>query len=350
MKRIIMHYDMDAFYASIEIIRNPKLKNKPLVVGENIVTTASYEARKFGIHSAMKVSDAKLLCPKLIVIPVDKTEYIRISNEIHNLIFKITNKVEFVATDEGYIDLTDIIRPENKKNFAIKFKQRIKELTNLTCSIGIGFNKLSAKIASDINKPFGFFIFENEEGFIKYISNKKIKIITGVGKKFYEILKQDKIFYVKDIFEYSLDSLVKKYGKSRGENLYCSVRGIDYDEVEYQREIHSIGNEETFLIPLQNNSEIIREFNSLFNYTFERLMKNNVFTQSVTIKMRYISFKTYTKSKKLKFSTRSKDFLYNEILELINSFEKEDEVRLLGIYFGDIKKSSLVQLPLNKNL
>ena len=301
MKRIIMHYDMDAFYASIEINRNPKLKNKALVVGENIVTTASYEARKFGIHSAMKVSDAKLLCPKLIVIPVDKTEYIRISNEIHNLIFKITNKVEFVATDEGYIDLTDIIRPENKENFAIKFKQRIKELTNLTCSVGIGFNKLSAKIASDINKPFGFFIFENEEGFIKYISNKKIKIIPGVGKKFYEILKQNKIFYVKDVFEYSLDSLIKKYGKSRGENLYCSVRGIDYDEVEYQREIHSIGNEETFLIPLQNNSEIIREFNSLFNYTFERLMKNNVFTQSVTIKMRYTSFKTYTKSKKLKF-------------------------------------------------
>ena len=350
MKRIIMHYDMDAFYASIEINRNPKLKNKPLVVGENIVTTASYEARKFGIHSAMKVSDAKLLCPKLIVIPVDKTEYIRISNEIHNLIFKITNKVEFVATDEGYIDLTDIIRPENKKNFAIKFKQRIKELTNLTCSVGIGFNKLSAKIASDINKPFGFCIFENEEEFIKYISDKKIKLIPGVGKKFYEILKQDKIFYVKDIFEYSLDSLIKKYGKSRGENLYCSVRGIDYDEIEYQREIHSIGNEETFLIPLQNNSEIIREFNSLFNYTFERLMKNNVFTQSVTIKMRYISFKTYTKSKKLKFSTRSKDFLYNEMLELINSFEKEDEVRLLGVYFGDIKKSSLVQLPLNKNL
>ena len=349
MERIIMHYDMDAFYASIEINRNPKLKNKALVVGENIVTTASYEARKYGIHSAMKVSDAKLLCPKLIVLPVDKAEYIRISNEIHNLILKITNKVEFVATDEGYIDLTDVIKAENKKAFAIKFKQRIKELTNLTCSVGVGFNKLSAKIASDINKPFGFFIFENEEGFIKYISDKKIKIIPGVGKKFFEILKNDNIFYVKDVFKYSLDYLVKKYGKSRGENLYCSVRGIDFDEVEYQREIHSIGNEETFLIPLQNNSEIIREFNSLFEYTFERLIKNNVFTQSVTIKMRYTSFKTYTKSKKLKFSTRSKDFLYNEMLELINSFEKEDEVRLLGVYFGDIRKNSLVQLELNKN-
>ena len=271
MERIIMHYDMDAFYASIEINRNPKLKNKPLVVGENIVTTASYEARKYGIHSAMKVSDAKLLCSKLIVIPADKAEYIRISKEIHNLILKITNKVEFIERE-------------------------------------------------------------------------------GVGKKFFEILKNDKIFYVKDIFKYPLDYLVKKYGKSRGENLYCSVRGIDFDEVEYQREIHSIGNEETFLIPLQNNSEIIREFNSLFEYTFERLLKNNIFTQSITIKMRYTSFKTYTKSKKLKFSTRSKDFLYNEMLELINSFEKEDEVRLLGVYFGDIKKSSLVQLALNKNL
>ena len=117
-----MHYDMDAFYASIEINRNPKLKSKALVVGENIVTTASYEARKYGIHSAMKVSDAKLLCPKLIVLPVDKTEYIRISNEIHNLILKITNKVEFVATDEGYIDLTDVIKPENKNSFGLGTK------------------------------------------------------------------------------------------------------------------------------------------------------------------------------------------------------------------------------------
>ena len=349
MERIIMHYDMDAFYASIEIKRNPKLKNKPIVVGENIVTTASYEARKYGIHSAMKVSDARLLCPRLIVIPVDKSEYIKISNEIHNLILKITNKVEFIATDEGYIDLTGIIKAENKGSFAIKFKERIKKLTDLTCSVGVGFNKLSAKIASDINKPFGLFIFENEKEFINYISDKKIKIIPGVGKKFFEILKNDKIFYVKDIFKYSLDYLVRKYGKSRGENLYCSVRGIDYTEVEYQRDIHSIGNEETFFIPLQNSSEIIREFNSLFDYTFERLIKNNVYAQSVSVKVRYSSFKTYTKSKKLKFSMKNREVLYNEMLELINSFEKEDEVRLLGIYFGDIKKNSLVQLELNKN-
>lgn len=350
MERIIMHYDMDAFYASIEINRNPKLKNKPLVVGENIVTTASYEARKYGIHSAMKVSDAKLLCPKLIAIPVDKKEYIRISNEIHNLILKITNKVEFIATDEGYVDLTGIVKPENKMQFALKFKERIKELTNLTCSVGMGFNKLSSKIASDINKPFGVYVFENEKDFIEYISDKKIKIIPGVGRKFSEILKHDKIFHVKDVFKYSLDYLVKKYGKSRGENLYCSVRGINHDEVEYEREIHSIGNEETYSIPLQTTSELEREFNSLFEYTYQRLIKNNVFSQSVTVKIRYTSFKTYTKSKKLKFATRDKEFLYNEMLELLNSFEQEDEIRLLGIYFGDIKRNTLIQLSINESL
>ena len=178
MERIIMHYDMDAFFASIEIKKNPKLKNKPLVVGENIVTTASYEARKFGVHSAMKVSDAKLLCPKLMVIPVDKNEYIRTSKTIHNLILKITNKAEFIATDEGYIDLTGLVKEENLNFFATKFRKRIKEITGLTCSVGIGFNKLSAKIASDINKPFGQYIFKTENDFIKYIENKLINYLN----------------------------------------------------------------------------------------------------------------------------------------------------------------------------
>ena len=213
MERIIMHYDMDAFYASIEINRNPKLKNKALVVGESIVTTASYEARKYGIHSAMKVSDAKLLCPKLIAIPVDKKEYIKISNEIHNLIFKITNKVEFIATDEGYIDLTGIIKAENKKQFALKFKERIKELTNLTCSVGIGFNKLSAKIASDINKPFGIYIFENEKDTIE-----KSLLRISSNDKFLE--EYNESFYVELASVAGLSNNTVKYSNIIFEKAY----------------------------------------------------------------------------------------------------------------------------------
>ena len=338
MKRIIMHYDMDAFYASIEINKNPKLKNKALVVGENIVTTASYEARKFGIHSAMKVSDAKILCPHLISIPVDKKEYSRISNIIHELVFKITDKVEFIALDEGYIDLSGIITEDKRERFAKKFRERIKEITNLTCSVGIGFNKLSAKIASDINKPFGQYIFNNEEEFINFISEKKIKIIPGVGKKFNEILNRDKIFLVRDVFNFSLDYLIKKYGKSRGENLYCSVRGIDYSEVEAKKEIHSIGNEETFLIPISGNSDLIKEVEILFNHSYSRLLKKKVFTKSITIKM----------SKKIKFLSNEREFLYSLVMELFNSVEEEKSIRLIGIYFGDIKKNNIEQLKLHQ--
>lgn len=346
MKRIIMHYDMDAFFASVEINRNPKLKNKPLVVGENIVTTASYEARKYGIHSAMKVSDAKILCPKLLVIPVDKKEYQRISNQVHELVYKITDKVEFISLDEGYIDLTNVITEDKKIYFAETFKKRIKEITNLTCSVGIGFNKLSAKIASDINKPFGQYIFNNETEFIEYISEKKIKIIPGVGKKFNEVLNKDGIFFVRDAFDFSLDYLVKKYGKSRGENLYCSIRGIDYSEVEFQKEIHSIGNEETFLIPIFGNSDLSKEIEYLFNHTYNRLEKKKVFTKAVTIKVRYTNFETITRSKKLKNSTKDKELLYAMILELFNSLEQEREIRLIGIYFGDIQKNNIIQLKL----
>ncbi|WP_022819530.1 DNA polymerase IV [Fusobacterium russii] len=346
MKRLIMHYDLDAFYASVEINRNPKLKDKPLVVGENIVTTASYAARKYGIHSAMKVSDAKILCPKLIMIPVDKKEYSKISKQIQELVFKITNKVEFIALDEGYVDLTGIVQEEKKENFAKKFRERIKKLTNLTCSVGMGFNKLSAKIASDINKPFGQYIFNDEKEFMDYIAEKKIKIIPGVGKKFTEILNRDNIFLVSDAYKFSLDYLVKKYGKSRGENLYCSIRGIDYSEVEFQKEIHSIGNEETFLIPLFGNSDITRELEYLFKHTYSRLEKKQVFTKAVTIKIRYSNFQTLTRSKRLKEATRDKNLLYSVILELFNNLEEDREIRLLGIYFGDIEKNKIKQLKL----
>lgn len=346
MNRIIMHYDLDAFYASIEINRNPKLRDKPLVVGENIVTTASYPARKYGIHSAMKVSDAKILCPKLITVPVDKKEYQRISNQIHELVYKITHKVEFIALDEGYIDLSGIITEDKKESFAKKFRERIKEITNLTCSVGMGFNKLSAKIASDINKPYGQYIFDDEKQFMDYIAEKKIKIIPGVGKKFNEVLKKENIILVKDAYKFTLDYLVKKYGKSRGENLYCSIRGIDYSEVEYQKAIHSIGNEETFLIPLVGNSSLMKELEALFKHTYERLNKKKVFTKSITIKVRYTNFETITRSKKIKFVTKDKEFLYAIVLELFNSVEQEKEIRLIGLYFGDIQKNNIEQLKL----
>ena len=172
MNKLIMHYDMDCFYASIEIRDNPKYQGLPLVVGGGVVTTASYEARKYGIHSAMSTFEAKKLCPNLLIVPVNKDKYIRVSQKIQNLVLKITEKVEFIALDEGYVDISEIApKFSSLEEFAEKFKERIKYHTGLTCSVGIGINKLSAKIASGINKPGGKYIFNSQAEFVNFLKN-----------------------------------------------------------------------------------------------------------------------------------------------------------------------------------
>ena len=258
MNKLIMHYDMDCFYASIEIRDNPKYQGLPLVVGGGVVTTASYEARKYGIYSAMSTFEAKKLCPNLLIVPVNKDKYIRVSQKIQNLVLKITEKVEFIALDEGYVDISEIApKFSSLEEFAEKFKKRIKYHTGLTCSVGIGINKLSAKIASGINKPGGKYIFNSQIEFVNFLKNKDIKIIQGVGNKLKELLNKEGINKVEDLYNYSLNELINKYGKSRGELLYLSCRGIDYSEIEYQRATHSIGNENTYRFPLSSEGNIL---------------------------------------------------------------------------------------------
>lgn len=343
--RVIMHYDLDSFYASIEIRDNPKLANKPLVVGGSIATTASYEARKYGIHSAMRVSDAKKLCPNLIVVPADKEKYSRVSRGIKNLVLKLTEKIEFIALDEGYIDISDIIDSyPSKESFAKKFRERIYHHTKLTCSVGIGFNKLSAKLASNINKPNGQHIFHSPVDFVKYIENKKVTIIPGVGKKFYEQLIKDSIFTVKDIYPYPLTALCSKYGKSRGELLYSSARGIDYSEIEYKKPTHSIGNENTFRYPLTTELEITREFEEIFEHSYKRLIKSEMICKTVLLKIRFSSGETITRSKTSEFPTDSKEKLKKNLDNLIEDLEIKDSVRLVGVSFANLIKKSVRQL------
>lgn len=173
MKRVIMHYDMDCFYASVEMRDNKKYRNRPIVVGSGVVTTANYKAREFGIHSAMSIIEAKRLCRNLIIVPVNKDKYTKESRYIQQLVLKITDKVEFIALDEGFIDISNIINSKlNCDRFAKLFRKRIFKLTGLTCSVGIGPNKLIAKIGSDIRKPGGQYIFNNEHDFMEYIKEK----------------------------------------------------------------------------------------------------------------------------------------------------------------------------------
>lgn len=345
MKRIIMHYDMDCFYASIEIRDNPKYRGLPLVVGGGVVTTASYEARKYGIHSAMSVFEAKKLCPNLLIVPVNKDKYIKISQQIQNLVLRITEKVEFIALDEGYVDITEMVEKfPSLEAFADKFKERIKYHTNLTCSVGIGVNKLSAKIASGINKPSGKYIFNSQVEFINYLKDKDIKIIQGVGNKFKELLNRDGIKKVEDLYSYSLNELVNSYGKSRGELLYLSCRGIDYSEVEYQRATHSIGNENTYRFPLSSDGNIRKELEEIFNYSYERLIKKEFITKTIVLKIKFSTGELITRSKTFTIPTDDKQILFESIENLYENIEENSPIRLLGVSFGNLTKKSIRQL------
>ena len=348
MDRVILHYDMDAFYASIEIRDNPKYKNRPMVVAGGVVTTANYEARKYGIHSAMSTFEAKKLCPNLLIVFPNKEKYFKESQIIHNLVLKITHKIEFIALDEGYIDITDVIKKfSSKEKFAKTFRERIFKHTGLTCSVGIGINKISAKIASDINKPFGQYIFNNEEEFIEYMKDKKIRKLQGVGEKFEKILNKDNIFLVGDIHKFSLKELIKKYGKSRGEILYLYSRGIDHSPVDYDKPIHSVGAENTYSFPLNTEEELIKKIEEIYNIAYDRLKKKNCLTKTVSIKVKYSDRKTISKAKTTTIATNNKDTLFEYANELFNEIEKRNDIKLLGITFKNLTEFSIRQLSFN---
>jgi len=348
-ERIILHYDMDAFYASVEARDNPTLKGKPMVVGGSIITTASYEARKFGVRSAMPVMEARKLCPNLIVVPVSMGKYLEVSQKIKNLVMRLTEKVEFIASDEGYVDISEVIKKyPSKEYFAKRFQRGIYKNTGLTCSVGIGYNKLSAKIASDAKKPGGYHIFHNSKEFIDYISGKNIKIIPGVGKKFQELLAEKNIFLVRDVYGFSLYELISFFGKSRGEFLYFSSLGEDNRRVDYKKKIHSIGNENTFKFPLESEIEIKRELESIFYKTHERLLKKGLLCKTLTLKIRFENRKTITRSKTLENLVDSKEILLNTLESLNESVDYNMRVKLLGVSLGTLAQKSVRQLSFSE--
>ena len=346
MERVILHYDMDCFYASIETRDNPKkYKNKPIVIAGGVVTTANYEARKYGIHSAMSTYEAKNLCPHLLVVSPNKDKYIKVSEKIHELVLKITHKIEFIALDEGYIDITEVIpKYSSKEKFAKTFRERIFKHTGLTCSVGIGINKISAKIASDINKPFGQYIFNTQEEFVEYMKDKKVRKLQGVGEKFEKILKRDHILTVGDIHKYTMKELTRRYGKARGELLYLYSRGIDHAPVDFSKPTHSVGAENTYSSPLNIEEEIEEKLEEVFKAAYSRLKEKNCLTKTVTIKIKYTDRKTISRAKTVSIATDDKDTLYNYVQDIMSEIENTEDIRLLGVSFRNLVGFSARQL------
>ena len=349
--RKIIHIDMDAFYASVEQMDYPELRGKPIAVGgsENrgVVAAASYEARKFGVRSAISGVLAKKNCPELIFVKPRFDRYKEISKKIHAIFHEYTDLVEPLSLDEAYLDVT-----HNKKGnpsatlLAQEIRMRILNEVGLTASAGISVNKFVAKIASDYNKPNGQKTV-NPEGVISFLEELPIRKFYGVGKVTTEKMYQLGIFTGLELKSKSLDFLSTHFGKS-GVFYYHVVRGIHNSEVKPDRITKSVAAEHTFDINLSSEIFMLEQLEHIATNLERRLKKQNIAGKTVTLKIKYSDFSQQTRSKTVPYFIADKGLILENVKELLYQERMKDSVRLLGISLSNLnteqKKTVVVQL------
>jgi len=349
--RKIIHIDMDAFYASVEQMDNPELRGKPLAVGgsENrgVVAAASYEARKFGVRSALSGALAKRYCPEIIFVRPRFDRYKEISAKIHKIFNEYTDLVEPLSLDEAYLDVT-----KNKKGnpsaslLAQEIRSRIFNEVGLTASAGISVNKFVAKIASDYNKPNGQKTVNPDE-VESFLEELPIRKFYGVGKVTTEKMYQLGIFTGTDLKSKSLEFLEKHFGKS-GTFYYHVVRGIHNSEVKSSRIAKSVAAEHTFDVNLSSEVFMMEQLEKIAVSLEKRLQRHNISGKTITLKIKYSDFSQQTRSKTLPYFIADKSLILENVEELLYQEKMKDSVRLLGISLSnlntEIKKAVVVQL------
>lgn len=335
---------MDAFFAAVEQIRYPELKGKPLVIGADgdpthrgVVSTASYEARKFGIHSAMPLRTAYRLCPEAVFLPVDYKEYSKVSEQIKNILKEFSPITEDAGIDEAFLDISNIDRPSEE--IAREIKKKIKEKTGLTCSLGVGPNKLLAKIASDMQKPDGLTVI-TEEDVQARIWPLPVRKLWGVGPKTEAYLKGMGIHTIGDLASLKRDQLIGHFGTSHGEYLYEASRGTDESPVVTYWEPKSSSRETTFQRDTSNWQEIVRTFVELTKEVVNDIRERGYRGKTVTIKVRFSDFKTYTRGKTLPEFTDSEEQIRRAAFECLKRLELKKKIRLLGVRISHFEKIS----------
>jgi len=337
--RKIIHVDMDAFYASVEQLDHPELRGKPVAVGgsskRGVVSAASYEARKFGVRSAMSSVMAKRNCPDLIFVKSNFERYREISAQIREIFYEYTDLVEPLSLDEAYLDVT-----ENKKGLmsatliAKKIRNQIKEKTGLNASAGISVNKFIAKVASDINKPNGQKTVAPEE-VIEFLEQLDIRKFYGVGKVTAEKMYRLGIFSGKDLKLKSEDYLTEHFGKS-GRHFYNVVRGIHHSEVKPHRIRKSLGAERTFNENISSEVFMLEKLQNIAEEIERRLKKSDVAGKTITLKIKYSDFTQQTRSKTISYFISSKDLILELAKELLYQEKLKNSVRLLGISLSNL--------------
>ena len=340
--RRILHIDMDAFFAAVEQRRNPALIGKPLVIGgsgdptqRGVVSTASYEARKFGIHSAMPLRTAYKLCPHAVFLPVDYEEYSKMSERIKKILREYCPIMEDVGIDEAFLDVSQI--DKSAEEILKEIKAKILEETGLTCSFGIAPNKLLAKIASDMQKPEGLTIITDLD-----IENRiwplPVRKLWGVGPKTEAALRGMGIETIGGLAAVPLDKLIERFGESYGRYLYDASKGMDESPLVTHWEPKSTSREITFQTDTGNWQEIARTLAELTREVANDMKQAGYKGKTVTVKLRFSDFETHTRAKTLKNLTSSVDKIRAAAFDCLRRFELKKQVRLVGVKVGGLKK------------
>lgn len=351
--RKIIHIDMDAYYASVEQRDDPALKNKPLAVGGNsergVVAAASYEARKYGVRSAMPATIARRKCPQLIFVKPRFAVYQQVSQQIRDIFYQYTDLVEPLSLDEAYLDVT-----QNKKNLpsatliAQEIKKRIKQETDLTASAGISINKFLAKVASDYQKPDGLTVIPPQKA-LAFIEMLPIEKFFGIGKVTTRKMRQMGVNNGADLKKWKEVQLVQKFGKM-GRYFYQIARAQDHRAVEPHRIRKSISTENTFEQDLEDRESMTGELKILANKIVAWMNKNDVYGKTLTLKLRFSDFQIITRSKTMPYPINNIDLINELAEELLGKVELHDKkVRLLGLGISnlDIEHDQDTQLTLD---
>ncbi len=334
---------MDAFFAAIEVLDDPSLAGKPVIVGgttkRGVVSTANYEARRFGVHSAMPIFMAKRKCPHGTFLPVRKERYAEISRKILDILKDFTPSIEQVSIDEAYLDITGTEELfGSSEQIVRRIKDRIRKETGLTCSIGVAPNKVLAKIGSDMNKPDGLtIILANDVE--EFLSRLPVEKIPGVGKRSLDRLQRYGIKMVGDLGRFSEERLLKEFGKF-GHRLYEIAKGADASSVVVYAEAKSISSEETLSTDTGDLSVLRKRVISHADKVAWRMRKEGVKGATITIKIKFSDFSAITKSHTVAEGTDSSKTISESAVKLLFDQPLRAKARLIGVAVSNLEKSA----------
>ena len=335
MNQIIIHVDMDAFYASVEIRDHPELRGRPLIIGSlpqerGVVATCSYEARKFGVHSAMNIKEAYRLCPQGVFMHPNFEKYRAVSNQLHEIWNSYANAAEYIALDEAYLDVTEsAVTWERACEFARLIKRRTQEELKLTCSVGVAYSKTAAKTASEEKKPDGYFEIRTAEDFVNLIIDRDVRVLYTVGAKTAERLNQAGIRTVRDIQQHQ-EEILRLFGK-QGQWMIQQAFGLDDRKVSPYKpeEAKSISREITFQEDVEDFSFLTDVLLLLALSVERRAGRVGLYGEGVTLKLTYSDMKSITRSRLIP-ATRTSAAIYEEAASLLEQVPHKP-VRLVGV-------------------